>query len=403
MRLFIILYSFVFLKVTICYEFEITGNLTFFDSIFSSRTPTLIVDADEINLSWTEGPVVYEQPENNKRLLLFSDTIIANIYSYDFDQKETTILFENSGDAPVEDLSWRAEPGSNGLVLFGIEKMNKQFIFVCQHGGQQMSVIDLSTGERFPLVIHASNGKKLNGPNDVIVKEEFDGIYIYFTDPVFAWFERDRFQDLPYLDERVKKDGPGFCGIYRSRLNILSIKDKLKIVAHKVELIATMDRPNGIAFLKGDSSDKLVVSDCCTGTHKLNCQQGTSRWNIFQQRNKMSNEWDLINMVEDVVPPNLSIGGCADGFKAWVGPNGEDVLIASCSDGLCLVNMKDGKVEARILTTSPKSSHDNDGGCRISNVAIYNNKVFLTGNCGIFQMNLKKHKDTKTDLSSSEL
>ena len=202
----------------------ISGNLTIWDSIFASRSPTIILESSTNNLSWTEGPVVI-----NEKLLYFSDTIQNNIYSLNLDTNETVKVFENSGDAPPEELVWRAEPGSNGLAHI-IDPSGQHWLVVCQHGGRRISIINIQTGQRYPLVERADGGKKLNGPNDVNVHQEKDGTYyIYFTDPVYAWLEKDRFQDLPYLDDRVQEEGPSFCGVFRVRLPMDMMREKNKM------------------------------------------------------------------------------------------------------------------------------------------------------------------------------
>ena len=316
------------------------------------------------------------------------------------------ILFENSGDAPIEELAWRAEPGSNGLATFS---PNLPWLLVCQHGSRRISLMNVETGVRLPAVEYSANGLRFNGPNDVTVREEDDGIYLYFTDPVYAWLEKDRFEDLPYLDNQVKQNGPGYCGIYRARLGFnftdTGIIDEEgredKQVGATVELIAKMDRPNGIDFLKGSNSKNiLVVSDCCQADHNKRCLQGTSRWNLYRPsassispatdatttNDESGSGWDLISVIEDDIS-RTSIG-CADGFLPMVGPHGQDILIASCAAGLCLVDVEKGEVVARMWTSAPERQGIFRA-CKVSNVARSPDRIFLTGNCGILQLPLR--------------
>ncbi len=433
---------------------EITGNLTYWDSIFASRTPSVVLSSSNIKnnqqeLSWPEGPVWFEEKEESSRPeevedidsqqqhrrgqghrhLLFSDTIQAKIFDLHLDStadsKNLTVVLENSGDAPLEDIAWMAEPGSNGMAWLHFDEnqdngSRPRWLVICQHGARRIALLDLETGRKIPLVTHAPNGERLNGPNDVIVNEEIDGTYIYFTDPVYAWLEKERFEDLPYLDDRVKNKGPGYCGVYRSRVdtrihsvhsNDFGNENENDKHSSAVELIAKMDRPNGIGILK--RSDTLVVSDCCQGTHNEGCQQGISRWTLYKSGTSPSssfsssssphahnsNNWTKIQVIEDRQVEGRF--GCADGFKAIRNSHGEDALIASCAGGLCLVDIHDGKVVAR-LWTSRITSTGEEVGCRISNVLIATDRVFLTGNCGILQLLLQTQDQQEMNHASGK-
>ncbi len=114
---------------------------------------------------------------------------------------------------------------------------------MCQHGAQRLATLDLDTGTTYPLAIEYA-GKKLNGPNDVVLHYENGDLFAYFTDPVYAWLEKDRPEDQPYLDERVKSCGPGHCGVYCIKL----VDDDYPQAnaMNEVQLItAEMMRPNG--------------------------------------------------------------------------------------------------------------------------------------------------------------
>lgn len=377
---------------------KLSGDSDIFDRIFASREPKALLDAESSGLVWTEGPVLLDDK------LLFSDTIANKIYSLDLDRsKYLDVIRNNSGSSPPEDEHWRAEPGSNGLtpLLTDAEGDFSDELLVCQHGGRRLSTLDLSADTMNPIASEFK-GRRLNGPNDVVVRTEevVDEnaqvnmrTYAYFTDPVYAWLEKDRFQDLPYLDEKVENDGPGFCGVYR--VDVTDRKNKNA----EVELITSeMARPNGIAFDEHD----LIVSDCCQGTHLDECTQGTSRWNIFRQRVTRGDDgfaWLHSATIEDKVSPEISTGGCADGFaiykldteNATYGRRrrrAKHVLIASCFGGLCIVDLEVGEVVARLWTANEES-----GGCKISNVAMGETHAYLTGSCGILTLPLRRRGD----------
>ncbi|KAL7544302.1 hypothetical protein ACHAWF_007686 [Thalassiosira exigua] len=374
---------------------ELAGDLALWDSIFASRAPALVLDASAHHLAWTEGPVL----SGGESSLAFSDPQKNQLYGLDLASNELEILFENSGNADVEELAWRAEPGSNGLTLPTTadpgdgNRDGGNWILACQHGARRLALLNLKTRERIPFAERAANGRRLNGPNDLIVNDEPEGTFVYFTDPVYAWLERDRFEDLPYLDERVKTEGPGFCGVYRTRLVLPHEDDWSR--PREVEFVAKMDRPNGVGFLP--DSDTLVVSECCQGQHNERCEQGTSWWNLYRRTSsgddRREEAWNLVESIENDVPaPSF---GCADGFEPTSGPDGNSLLIASCANGLCLVDVRRGRVAARLITAfAPGRDGEDAGGghagCKISNVAIGNDRIFMTGDCGILTLPLRQ-------------
>lgn len=386
----------------------LTGDLETWDRIFSSRSPQLFLDGPSNNITWTEGPLIVGNE------LLFSDTVEAKIFSLNIHSGDLKTLKERSGDAPPEDDYWRAEPGSNGLALLDTQIKNE--ILVCQHGARRLVILDLSSGEIQPLATEY-NSKRLNGPNDLVVRtEEVKSggeilnlkTHVYFTDPVYAWLEKDRFADLPYLDEKVQNEGPGFTGVYRVEIDIADGTRE-----GNVELITSdMVRPNGIDF----DGDDLIVSECCQNDHLDGCTSGISRWEIFQQpvgSNPISSDsFSNSATIEDNVAQENETGGCADGFalysfdhkrkdgkekikkrskkgrksskKEEKKGDKKNVLIASCYGGLCVVDLEEGKVIARMWTAKKEF-----GGCRISNAVVGSNYVYLTGSCGIFTLPLQ--------------
>ena len=422
----------------------ITGDLDVWDSIFASRLPPqLILDGPSHGIIWTEGPTLLQNDDIDdvQTTLLFSDTVGDKMYalgmpsddddddSHDEEGEERPpllrIMKDRSGDAPIdEDNSWRAEPGSNGIALLpkstgsngseGRSKSSSQLL-VCQHGAQRLAIMDFTTGLVQSLASEY-NGKPLNGPNDVCIHSEMGTHYAYFTDPVYAWLEKQRFEDLPYLDEKVAKQGPGHCGVYRVEISDSttlspSLKnnndndDQTYDEGHnnKVELVtSSLKRPNGIGFYTNkkyndeeEEEDLMVVSDCCQGNHLVGCVSGISRWAIFekrqeqQQQGKATDAWVQTRTIQDIVSSKEATGGCADGF-AFLDIDGDDdsikkkqYMLASCFGGLCIVDLDQQKVVSRMWT-----GKEEFGGCKLSNVAVGKKHVFLTGNCGILRLSL---------------
>jgi gluconolactonase len=166
---------------------------------------------------FTEGPIW----DASQGCLFFSD-IPANKMRKWTEAKGVELFREPSGK-------------SNGLTL---DKQGR--LIACEHANRRVS----RTEKDGTVVTIADkyNGKKLNSPNDVVVKS--DGS-IYFTDPPYglsAEFGNLGEQELP------------FQGVYR-----LSADGKTLIL-----LIDDFDKPNGLAFSPDES---LLYIDDTDGVH----------------------------------------------------------------------------------------------------------------------------------------
>jgi len=166
---------------------------------------------------FTEGPIW----DASQGCLFFSD-IPANKMRKWTEAKGAQLFREPSGK-------------SNGLTL---DKQGR--LIACEHANRRVS----RTEKDGTVVTIADkyNGKKLNSPNDVVVK--FDGS-IYFTDPPYglsAEFGNPGEQELP------------FQGVYR-----LSADGKTLTL-----LIDDFDKPNGLAFSPDES---LLYIDDTDGVH----------------------------------------------------------------------------------------------------------------------------------------
>ncbi len=173
------------------------------------KLKTLIESGDPEQLAtgfqFTEGPVWQDDGS-----LLFSD-IPAN----------RTYRWTAESGAVV----WREPTGNaNGLTL---DREGR--LLACEHSGRQLSRIEADG--RVVTVADRYGGKRLNSPNDVVVRS--DGA-IYFTDP-------------PYGIEPEEKEQP--CnGVY-----VITAAGELQLLADDFE------RPNGLAFSPDESI--LYVDD----------------------------------------------------------------------------------------------------------------------------------------------
>jgi gluconolactonase len=155
---------------------------------------------------FTEGPIWNAA----KKILYFSDIPANKMWKWT-EPKGAELFRDPSGK-------------SNGLTL---DKQGR--LLACEHGNRRVSRTE--NDGKVVAIADKYNGKKLNSPNDVVVKS--DGS-VYFTDPPYgltADFGNLGEQELP------------FQGVYR-----LSPDGKTLTL-----LADDFDRPNGLAFSPDES------------------------------------------------------------------------------------------------------------------------------------------------------
>ena len=174
-----------------------------------------------------EGPLWLK----TEGVLLFSDIPANRIYK--LTPPETIAVFrEPSGN-------------SNGLALD-----EAGLLIACEHGNRRVTRT-LANG-MITVVADTFEGKKLNSPNDAIVRS--DGT-IYFTDP-------------PYGIPKGQQQELAFEGVYR-----VAKGGQLSVI------VMDMDRPNGIALSPDET--KLYVSDSETPgvrVFPVNADGSTGQW-----------------------------------------------------------------------------------------------------------------------------
>lgn len=117
-------------------------------------------------MGFTEGPVWIV----TERCLLFSDIPRNRVMKWS-EQSAATVFLGNSGysgPGPGE--------GSNGLAL---DREGR--LILCEHGNRRVSRLE-QDGTQTTLA-EQYKGKRLNSPNDVVVRSNGD---LYFTDPPFG-------------------------------------------------------------------------------------------------------------------------------------------------------------------------------------------------------------------------
>ena len=168
-------------------------------------------DMEEVGsgFQFTEGPLWH--PDG---FLLFSDIPANTIYSL------------RPGEQAVP---WRSPSGnSNGLTFD-----RRGHLYACEHGNRRVTRTE--EDGRIVAVASSFEGKRLNSPNDIVVRS--DGS-VYFTDP-------------PYGVTPEEKELT-FNGVFR-----LAPEGELEV------LLDDMVRPNGLAFSPDEST--LYIAD----THTL--------------------------------------------------------------------------------------------------------------------------------------
>jgi len=161
---------------------------------------------------FTEGPVWCGDH------LLFSDIPMDRILRLRFPEEgsELSVFLSPSGN-------------SNGLTLD-----RRKRLIICEHSGRRVS--RLEEDGTVKAVAERYRGKRLNSPNDVVVRS--DGS-IYFTDPPYGLTFFDR-QELP------------FNGVYRITPD-----------GELILLVDDFDGPNGLVFSPDESV--LYVNDTARG------------------------------------------------------------------------------------------------------------------------------------------
>lgn len=186
------------------------------DSLIS---PDARIEVLAMGFEWVEGPLWIADGAGG--FLLFSN-IPANAVMQWKEDPGVSLFLKPSGFTGIVD--YGREPGSNGLALDPEGR-----IILCEQGDRRVSLL-LPDGGKV-ILADRWEGKRLNSPNDAVVKSNGD---IYFTDPPYGLPKRGQ-------DPRRELD---FCGVYRIAKSgglTLCVRDLVN--------------PNGLAF----SPDERVL------------------------------------------------------------------------------------------------------------------------------------------------
>jgi gluconolactonase len=165
-------------------------------------------------LTFGEGPLWAPARAGAAGRLLFSDPNQNTIHALTQERLE---IFRARSGYQGDDIAEYVQPGSNGLTLDAQGRL-----VICEHGNRRVS--RLEPDGSLAVLADRFEGKRLNSPNDVVLRRS-DGV-IYFTDPPFG---------LPKAFDDPRKELP-FSGVYR-------------VVEGRTELLSReLTGPNGLAF-----------------------------------------------------------------------------------------------------------------------------------------------------------
>jgi gluconolactonase len=186
-----------------------------YDKRFSRYTiPIVFLEKLHTGLRWAEGPVYF----GDRRCLLFSDLPNNRMLRWD----------EETGCVSV----FRAPSNfSNGNT-----RDREGRLVTCEHRGRRVTRTEWSGA--ITVLADRYEGKRLNSPNDVVVKS--DGT-VWFTDPTYGI-------SAEYEGGKAESE-IGSCNVYR-----FDPRDgSLRIV------VDDFSRPNGLAFSPGE--ERLYIAD----------------------------------------------------------------------------------------------------------------------------------------------
>lgn len=266
--------------------------------IFDNRALALIIGNAVVERlwtggRWTEGPVYVPAA----KAVVWSDIPEDRLLRYD----------ETSGTVSVFEKPCGYH---NGHTL---DRMGR--IIACEHGGRRIS--RLGFDGRWECLVDRYEDKRLNSPNDVVVKS--DGS-IWFSDPSYGI-------DSDYEGHAAKSE-LGACNVFRHDPESGST----------AIVIADIPRPNGLAF--SPDEHLLYVSD--TGaTHSPGHPQTIFAYTVGADGRTLGTRRTFA----------VSEAGFFDGFRVDRSGN----IWTSCGDGV-RVYAADGTLLARINIPEPVSN-----------------------------------------------
>ncbi len=203
-----------------------TGSIQYNDPLLETLLPKgTKIEVLASGLQNAEGPVWI----TDSSMLLFSDTKGQAIYRMTLKGERSKFL-DHSGFTGR--LPYGEEPGSNGLAVY-----KQTDLLLCEHGDRRVALYPLNGSFGKRTFLDQFQGKRLNSPNDVIVRS--DGA-VYFTDPPYG---------LPLKNADPHKE-TAVNGVYR-----------VDAAGRAALLTGDLVYPNGLAFSPDEKLLYVSVSD----------------------------------------------------------------------------------------------------------------------------------------------
>ncbi|HEY0654752.1 MAG TPA: SMP-30/gluconolactonase/LRE family protein [Chryseosolibacter sp.] len=282
--------------------------------------------------TWSEGPLWIE----SKKLLLFTD-VPNNVIHKWTEEKGVEVFLTPSGYTGTTPTVSR-EPGANGLTLDP-----QGNLIICQHGDRRVSRYDGGFEKpepKFTTLADRYEGKRLNSPNDVVVRSNGD---IFFTDPPYGFKQLDSDPDKELSHN----------GVYK-----VSADGKVTL------LVDSLTKPNGIALTPDEKT--LIVA---------NSDPQKAIWYAFDldDNDSITNArvfYDATTLVND------ENKGLPDGLK--IDKNGN--VFASGPGGIWIFD-KSGKVLGKVRLPNATAN------CELSDDG---KTLFMTSNMNLLRLKMTK-------------
>jgi gluconolactonase len=266
---------------------------------------------------WAEGPAWFAAG----RFLVWSDIPNNRMMRYVEPSCEVSVFREHSNN-------------SNGNTVD-----NQGRLVTCEHLTRRVTRTEIDGS--ISVIAEKWNSKRLNSPNDVVVKSDDS---IWFTDPAYGI-------DTDYEGDRAAQEIEG-CHVYR-------VDGKSGAVA---AVITDMVRPNGIAF----SSDEKYLYVADTGaTHTENGPRHIRRFEVDANGAKLSGGEIFAE----------STAGLFDGFRV----DRNDRIWTSTSEGVHCYDF-DGNLIGKILVPE-MVANVTFGGAKL-------NRLFICGTTSLYSIYL---------------
>lgn len=266
--------------------------------VFDARFNSMVIGSAAIECLWTggrwvEGPVYVPAA----KAVVWSDIPEDRLLRYD----------ETSGAVSVFEHPCGYH---NGHTLDGAGR-----IIACEHGGRRIS--RLGFDGRWETLVDRFEGRRLNSPNDVVVKS--DGS-IWFTDPSYGI-------DSDYEGHAATSE-IGSCNVYRHD----------PATGETAAVLTDILRPNGLAF----SLDETVLYVSDTGaSHAADHPQAILAFDVGKDGRSLSGRRVFAT----------SDAGFFDGFRL----DDQGNIWTSCGDGV-RAYAADGMLLGRINIPGPVSN-----------------------------------------------